>query len=402
MEEKVYTEIISMSSMIAEKSKVDIIRDLSKDIINDIKISEKGVFIISGVRGSGKTTILAELYKIEKETIFINAEIILKYGISLLEFLNYSYTKGNKIFLIDEVHVLPDWEKDLKIFYDEIRGKIIVTGSSAITLRVKASELSRRAKTFNVMPLSFREYLYFQTKKILPKISIKELIDENRKKELERTISPYINYFNSYINFDSLPAAFFDKNKDTYINIVERTLRYDLIHLREIDNFYVENTFRMIKVIATSSPGEISYNGLSSSLGIGIKLVREMINSLEQTGLIFKVPPYGKGKKAIRKEEKILMPLSFRSALCNFYGVEVPKGSLREDFFIQHVKNPFYLKTGEKRRTPDFIVEGTIFEVGGPSKKLYQINDFKNSFIVKESLGSEQKEIPLYLFGLLY
>ena len=141
---------------------------------------------------------------------------------------------------------------------------------------------------------------------------------------------------------------------------------------------------------------------MSSSLGIGIKLVRDIINSLTQAGIIYKIPPQGQGKSAARKEDKILMPLSFRNALCSYYNFPTPKGSLREDFFIQHVGNCNYLKTGIKRRTPDFVVGNYIFEVGGSSKSHEQIVGLKNAFLVKEAISLNKNEIPIYLFGLLY
>jgi uncharacterized protein len=402
MDEKTFSEIVSVSSNIVEKAKVGKLRKQSEDIMKNISDLKKGVVIIAGVRGSGKTTILTEIYEKDEDSLFVNAEVILRYGVSLLDFLHYAQTTGSKIYLIDEVHALPNWEKDIKTFYDETKEKIIVSGSSAITLKVKGSELSRRASIYETKPLSFREYLIFKIKKDLPVIKVKDILNGDKRKRMERTIAPYIKYFSSYVQFDALPAAFFEKNKDVYINIVERTIRYDLAYLREIDSYYIDNTFRAVKVIATSPPGELSYSGLASSLGVGIKLAKEIIRTLEQTGLVYKIPPFGVGKKAIRKEEKILMPLSFRSALCNYYGINIPKGSLREDFFVQHVNNCFYLKTGKERRTPDFVVGDYIFEVGGPSKGFEQIKDKKNAYIVKESLGLGKREIPLYLFGFLY
>ena len=402
MEERIFTEIMNVSASIAEKGKVDSLRESSKTILRDILSKDKGVFIITGVRGSGKTTILSEIYKSEKNTLFINAEIIIKQSISLLDFMHYAFVKGYKLFLIDEIHVLPNWEKDVKIFFDETKEKIIVSGSSAIALRAKGSELSRRASFYETKPLSFREYLSFKTGENLPKLTINDLVNKNKIKELEKTIAPYIKYYLPFIQFDALPAALFEKNKEVYINILERTIRYDLAYLRNVDANYIENVFRAVKVIATSSPGELSYSGLSSSLGIGIKLVKEIINSLEQTGIIYKIPPYGTGKKAIRKEEKILMPLSFRAALCNYYSVPVLKGSLREDFFVQHIGKCFYFKTGKERRTPDFIFKDYIFEVGGKSKGFKQIKNQKGAFLVKEELGVGEGEISLYLFGLLY
>ncbi len=402
MEERTFSDILAVSTAIAEKSKVEKLRELSAAILNEIISVESGVFVITGVRGSGKTTILSKLYEKEKEALFVNSEIILKFGVSLLDFLHYAYSKGYKIFLIDEIHSLSNWEKDIKIFFDETRGKIVVSGSSAIELKAKGSELSRRARFYEVKPFSFREYLFFRTGKIFPKLTIKKIVDSGKKRETEKMVAPYLNYFSSYLNFDALPVAFFEKNKDVYINILERTIRYDLAYLKEIDISYIDNVFKAIKVIATSPPGELSYSGLASSLGVGLKLAKEIINSLAQTGIVYKIPPLAKGKKAARKEEKILMPLSFRSALCSYYGVAPPKGSLREDFFVQHVGKCFYLKTGIDRRTPDFVVQDYTFEVGGPSKNYEQIKNSKNAFLVKEAFSLGEKEIPIYLFGFLY
>ncbi len=402
MDEKLFSELVVISSAIAEQSKVSQLREQSKNILSELLAKNRGVFVIAGLRGTGKTTILAEIYSQEKNSLFINAEVLLKHTIRLLDFLHYALAKGYKTVLIDEIHAVSSWEKDIKLFYDETKQKIVVSGSSAIALKAKSSELSRRAHTFEIKPFSFREYLMFQTKKQFPVIRLQDLIEPETRKKLEKDIQPYLHYFLPYIQFDALPAAFFDKNQETYINILERVIRYDLVSLREVDTLYLENTFRAIKVIASSSPGELSYSSLASSLGVGIKLTKQIVSSLQQTGMIYLIPPAGAGKKAVRKEEKILMPLSFRAALCNHYNLPIPQGAVREDFFIQHVSGCRYLKSGKERRTPDFVVRDYIFEVGGHSKSVAQIKGWKNAYLVKEMVSSSENEISLYLFGFLY
>ncbi|RLJ00179.1 MAG: hypothetical protein DRP03_01365 [Candidatus Aenigmatarchaeota archaeon] len=400
MDEKSFSSIVTVSSNIAERSMVKRLRPLSRGIIKEIQ-EYSGISVISGIRGSGKTTLLSEIYKNEKDAIFINSEIVLKHGVSLLELLHYAYAKRYKTFLIDEIHVLPEWEKDIKIFYDETRSKIIASGSSAIYLKAKGSELSRRARFHEIKPLSFREYIYFVSNKLLPKLNIESII-KGKVKEFERMLMPYITYYSSYVNFDALPAAFFERNPEVYINILERTIRYDLAYLREIDNYYIDAVYKIIKSVAISKPAELSYSGLSKNLGISIKLVKEIISSLERSGILYKIGPYAKGRKSVRKEDKILMPLSLRSALCSYYGILPEKGSIREDFFVQHVGDCFYLKTGKIRRTPDFVVGNYIFEVGGKSKSSRQILDLENAYLVKEGVNLSGKERSIYLFGLTY
>lgn len=400
MDEKVFSEIVTVSSAIAEQGKVEVLRDQSRLIVEEIQTLKQGVFIVAGLRGTGKTTLLAYIYAHEKDALFINAEMLLRHSIELLDCLHYAMAKGYKTIFIDEIHVFSGWEKDIKIFYDETRAKIVISGSSAIALRAKGSELSRRARTFRLAPLSFREYLQFKTEKRFPVITIKEII--TRRVELEKQIRPYFAYFQMYCSFDALPAAYFEQNKEIYLNILERIARYDLIHLREIDTSYIENVFRAVRIIVGSPPGELSYSGLASALGIGIKLARTIIYSLEQAGVVYLVSPAGVGKKAVRKEEKILMPLSFRAALCAHYSLPLPTGGVREDFFVQHVGTCFYLKTGKERRTPDFVVDGKVFEIGGSSKSMGQITSMENAYLVKEEAVGSDKEIPLYLFGFLY
>ncbi len=401
MEEITFSEIMSVSGAIAQKSQVNILREVSQAIFQEISPVPQGIFVIAGIRGSGKTTLLAALSQ-EQNSLFVNVEILVRHGVKLLDFLHYAYAKGYRYFLLDEIHALSEWEKDLKIFYDETKGKIVLSGSSAIMLRAKGSELARRVHTYEIKPFSFREYLSFQTGKHFPIITIKDILDLPTRRRWEKEIAAYLPQYLPYTQFEALPAAYFEKNKETYINILERTVRYDLASLREVDVHYLEHVFRAVKIIASSSPGELSYSGLASSLGIGIKLAREIVYSLGQTGMATLVPPSGSGAHAVRKEEKILLPLSLRAAYCSHYGYSVPVGSLREDFFVQHVGKCTYLKTGKERRTPDFVVGDYVFEVGGPSKGFEQIKGMKNAYVVKEGLPSGERELPLYLFGFLY
>ena len=78
---------------------MEILREHSKEIANEILKRKEGVFIIVGVRESGKTTILAELLKYEKEPLFLNAEIVVRHGEQLLDLLHYAYAKGAPLIL---------------------------------------------------------------------------------------------------------------------------------------------------------------------------------------------------------------------------------------------------------------------------------------------------------------
>lgn len=396
-----FSHVMSTSMRIVERAKVRVLRESSKEIVERIK-SRKGLYVISGLRGVGKTTILSKLLEDIGRSVYFSGDVILKYGVDLLDLLHYSERSGYTTFMIDEIHSVPDWEKDIKIFYDETHANLIITGSSAVALKVKGSELSRRATFFKLKPMSFREYLFFRTGKRFPKLSIDDILDKKRLPELVKRITPYIHEFELYTKRNALPSCYFENKPDVYMNIIERIVRYDLQSLREIDAQYIDAAFKVIKFIATSSPGEVSYSSIANSINRSTKVVQEMVRLLSYSGLFYVVPPVGTGHKVIRREDKILLPLSFRSMLCEEYGVTPSLGGIREDFFVQHVEEARYLKTGVERRTPDYVVGKYVFEVGGESKGWDQLKDMRNAYLVKESLSHKEKEIPLYLFGFLY
>ena len=402
MDERQFSNVVSASMRISETAKVEKLRETSTATAQEIIRAKDALFVIYGLRGTGKTTILSEIARSTEASIYLSGDVILKYGVDLFDLLHYAHSAGYKTFMIDEIHAIPDWEKSIKIFYDETHAKIVASGSYAAALRTKGSELSRRARLFEVRPLSFREYLSLKTGKDIPKASLEDLLDPDKRIGLSKSIMPYAGEFEQYLARYGLPVCFFEDKPQAYINIVERVVRYDLEILHGVDAHYVDAAFRIIKMAATSPPGEVSYSKLADSIQRSVKFTKEAVHLLSLAGLFHIVPPEGMGHKAIRSEDKILMPLSFRSALCEAYGVAAPVGALREDFFIQHVKEANYLKTGSERRTPDYSVRGYIFEVGGPTKGWAQLKDRKNAYLVKEALSMERNEIPLYLFGLLY
>ncbi len=78
------------------------------------------------------------------------------------------------------------------------------------------------------------------------------------------------------------------------------------------------------------------------------------------------------------------------------------KGSLRETFFLNQVRNSKHQVhlTDEG----DFIVDKKwTFEVGGRTKKDDQIKKVKNAFLAADEIDhAYQNRIPLWLFGFLY
>ena len=127
--------------------------------------------IITGLRGVGKTTLLAQLYR------HPSLDTYAKFYLSLDELYSAGATMDDvtvviehrlkakilnmqsPIFIfLDEVHFLPQWSLAAKILYDNSRHLFLVcTGSSAISFWTNP-DIGRRAKMISIPPLSFQEF----------------------------------------------------------------------------------------------------------------------------------------------------------------------------------------------------------------------------------------------------
>src|SRR3989344_3733842 len=131
--------------------------------------------IIPGLRGVGKTTLLAQLFfkfKNSKEIkdknlLYISVDDIITAGFSLAEALegyeivlgkNFEGLKDPVFLFIDEVQQDSQWAAVLKGMYDKAHNVFVVcTGSSAVQLQTNA-DVARRGIFEKLYPLSFVEY----------------------------------------------------------------------------------------------------------------------------------------------------------------------------------------------------------------------------------------------------
>ena len=117
-----------------KKSEAFIDRKIEKNFIDNPKIS-----IISGVRRSGKSTMLRQIAKDLPKYYYLNFEDERLLGFSAkdlnsaLEVFYELYGEGG-VFLFDEIQEVPAWEKFVRRLYEE-KAKLFITGSNAKLLR---------------------------------------------------------------------------------------------------------------------------------------------------------------------------------------------------------------------------------------------------------------------------
>ncbi len=87
---------------------------------------------------------------------------------------------GGKNLLLDEVHKYPNWSREIKLIYDNNPELHVIFASSSMLEIYKAeSDLSRRAVTYNLKEMSFREFIEFDIKIKFETYSLETILENH-------------------------------------------------------------------------------------------------------------------------------------------------------------------------------------------------------------------------------
>lgn len=361
------------------------------------------LIIIKGARGTGKTTLLLQRIKEEGEGIYLSLDDLYFELNRLILLVEELYKKGERTFYFDEIHQYPYWAKDLKNLYDNYPDiKMIATGSSAIRIENEQADLSRRAVTYTLYGLSFREFLNLEFNQNFEKIKLQDLLKEHS--EISTSINDLmrpLTVFEQYLEFGYYP--FFISDKKFYSQKIEQIVRL----ITEIDLPAVENisysTVRSMKglfyVISQSVSFIPNIQKLANKMGIPRNSVLKALDLLEKGGVINLLRSDTKGISYLQKPEKIYLENTNLAYV--FSGGTPNKGNLRETFFFNQLK--VANKITSSRFSDFFVDDHYTFEIGGAAKTNRQIKDIPQAYIAADEIeNGQQNKIPLWLFGFLY
>ncbi len=355
---------------------------------------EKEYFLgITGLRGIGKTTLLLQLAS-ECGGVYFSADDRNLRGAEIYEVIKALSSAGHKNIFIDEIHAKPGWDADLKSAYDEGLAYVAFTGSSAIEIKTLKADLSRRIVLERLKPASFREWLSIRQNTDLPLLDMETLVRDKAKlaKNFATASKSLHEYYSSGGVLYSAKTQFYK----TVVSTIETIAYKDFAAIKGVEDDTVENFFRLLRLIASSKPLELSYSSIGTALGKNKVWVMRFLENVERTEAIKRVYACGSGEKSFRSEAKYYMPFPYRASFCESMGIKPDIGSLREEFFINHI-DCCYIK-GSKSPSADFMASGKSFEVGGSGKGNKQGADY----LVLDGLDTTANRLPLFLFGLLY
>lgn len=249
---------------------------------------------VFGLRRVGKTYLLYQTIRglIEngvrlKEIFYINFEDNRLEGITAKELskvveLYRKHNPDTKImyFFFDEIQNVQGWEKFVRRLLERRDVRIFITGSSSKLLSKEiATTLRGRSLSFNLFPLSFREYLSFKDFKL------EEPLIEDERGVLMRYLEEYL-YFGGFPEIVNYDAHLKIRTLQEYLDLV---VYKDLVERYGIEKISVMKALirLIIKNFARRTSIRKLYNSLTSS---GVKLSRntiyEYFSYLEDVGFV--------------------------------------------------------------------------------------------------------------------
>ena len=354
---------------------------------------------IVGPRGAGKTIILKQLALANDRSFYISLDAMKGDLFDVVKVLNETMQIG--LFLLDEVHVYPQFEAGLKKLYDALDIKVIFTSSTALGMHESVYDLSRRVVLKMLYPFSLREYIWFKYGHEFSNLALKDIIGAKVPVDVFKAGE----HFYPYIKGGLMPFALQEPEPLLILENILKTIIYkDIPRIARLLTDELDKINRLVRFIGLSGVDGINYSSIAQNMHITKYKAEQYVMLLEKAFILHRVFPLGSN---IMKEPKIVMALPYRLLYKQF---DEAIGGLREDFFVESFKASgkeiFYLKSTRGEKTPDYIIrdlEDIVFEIGGKSKGRSQFKgiEIKTKIVFADGYDANGKKQPLFLAGML-
>lgn len=264
----------------------------------------KQVIVITGVRRAGKSTLMKQYihYLISKGTdarncLYVNFEeprffdqLHLPFLQSLYEaYLEHIKPSQEKPYIfLDEIQLIPGWEKFVRALHEKNEAHIIVSGSSAKLLSKEfATTLTGRHVDLKVFPLLFKEFLEFKRLKITS--TLDTLANKTKIKQ----------YLREYLEYGSFPLITLQEGKKSILtSYFEDILSKDIAQRYNIKK--IEKLKSIAKIYLSNVSTLTSFRKTHRILGISLDSVERYSHYLQEAYVIFFVNKFA---HSIREQE---------------------------------------------------------------------------------------------------
>ena len=314
-----------------------------------VPINSGKIISVIGVRRCGKTYYLYNLIKDLLNVIPINNIIYINFEderISKeskdLQFMFDAYyelypeTDNNDIYIFfDEIQNIKGWEKFVRRIYDTISKNIFITGSSSKLLSKEiATSLRGRAISYELYPLSFKEYLNFKGFDFSD-------INSTRKKAVIRKL------FSEFLMKGGMPEVVnyedevYRKTLQSYLDVM---IYRDIIERYNVKNPEILKHFisRELLMIGNKISVNKIYNELKSQ---GIKLTKDTLYNYltfaQDCFLLFIVNKYQTKLRTSLSAEKKIYCIDNGFATNQSFKFTTDRGWLLENLFHIELKRKY-------------------------------------------------------------
>lgn len=335
--------------------------------------------LLTGPRQTGKTTLLKQLFGNSKSILWLNGDDpdtrLLLEEVTVAKWKRLIGSK--KMVLLDEAQRIPDIGVKLKLVTDQLPEiQLIASGSSAFELANHINEpLTGRKWEYHLFPVAYQEVEKQYG-----------FLEAHRQLE-DRLI------FGSYPEIITHPG----QERERLSQLADSFLYKDILMWERIKK--PEKLLKLLQAIAFQLGNEVSFNELGQIVGIDNQTVENYVRLLEQTYILFRLPPLSRNlRKELKSKRKIYFyDNGIRNAvIAQFQPLELRQdlGALWENWLISERKkqlhyqripaNTFFWRTQDQQEI-DYIEErdGQFFAYEfrwNPKKQVHLSKTFRQAY----------------------
>jgi len=364
---------------------------IKRDIDFNKYIKTSHITLISGIRRSGKSTLLRQFADHYKDYHYVNFddERLINFTVhDFADLMLYLLKKSSsKTIFFDEIQNIDNWERFIRRIHDE-EYKIFITGSNARLLSSElGTHLTGRYLKIELFPFSFQEYLLYNN------------ITYNRMTTSIK--ASILKYFDSYLKYGGMPEYLKYGDEEflsrTYEDIIYRDIisRYKL---REVKQFR-----QLSHYLLSNFTSRINYNKIKQILGIKSPVsVKNYIAYLEDSYLAFELYKYDYSLKQqyVREKKIYAIDNGIRNAIAFRFSSD--KGKLLENVaFIELKRRSYQLYMHRNTNECDFIIEQKN-KITSAIQVCYELNEQNKNREIKGAISAMEQYTLNKAFILTY
>lgn len=344
-------------------SSENLVKRENQEIIKSY-IKQKEIIIITGIRRSGKSSLMRLISNDIIKEYDVPLDNILYLNFEDERFIDFSHNDfeplyetfielyhphGKKYIFLDEIQNIKGWERWVNRLYEFEDIKIFITGSNATLLSSEiATALTGRNRQLTCYPFSFREFLTLRGYKF----NQKDVYLREKRVRIK-------NLFKEYIELGGFPEVL--KNKDN--TLLEQYLK-DIVYRDIIARYNIRNVKEireLILFLSSNISTTHSYKNLKELIDVkSLNTVKNYLEILENVYLFFCIDLFDFSiKRQIYNPSKIY---SIDSALSSSVAFRFSQdsGHIYENFvfveLLRRNKEIFYWKS-KRGKEVDFLIK---------------------------------------------